>query len=203
MSATPSPAEPPPRARPQSLADLFSSFSVLALQGFGGVIAVAQRELVERKGWLTREEFVEDWAVAQVLPGPNVVNLSIIIGERYFGWRGAVFAMAGMLVFPLMVVLAVAALFATVAGEPVAQGALRGMGAVAAGLITATSIKLISGLKGNVVGPAVCTAVMVLTFVAVALLRLPLYLVVLVLGGAASIWAYRQIGRVQRAGAPT
>ncbi|MEO7939568.1 MAG: chromate transporter, partial [Burkholderiaceae bacterium] len=76
-------------ARPQSLSDLFWSLSWLALQGFGGVLAVVQRELVENKRWLTAEEFIDDWAVAQILPGPNVVNLSLMIGGRHFGLRGA------------------------------------------------------------------------------------------------------------------
>jgi len=77
------------RPRPASLRQLFWAFSALALQGFGGVLAVVQRELVERKQWLSQKEFLEDWAVAQILPGPNVVNLSLMWGGRYFGWRGA------------------------------------------------------------------------------------------------------------------
>jgi chromate transporter len=125
---------------PQSRTDLFISFSILALQGFGGVLAVVQRELVEKKQWLTRDEFLEDWAVAQILPGPNVVNLSLMIGDRYFGFSGALAALAGMLAFPLLIVLALAALMGGVADAPAVQGALRGMGAVAAGLIAATGI---------------------------------------------------------------
>ena len=54
--------------QPSSRTDLFVSFTLLALQGFGGVLAVVQRELVEKKRWMTREQFVEDWAVAQILP---------------------------------------------------------------------------------------------------------------------------------------
>nr|WP_219339132.1 chromate transporter [Tepidicella baoligensis] len=117
---------------------MFLSFSAIALQGFGGVIAIIQRELVEKKRWMTREQFVEDWAVAQILPGPNVVNLSLMIGGRHFGLSGALAALAGMLVAPLLVVLLMAIAFGTVADTPTATGALRGMGAVAAGLIIAT-----------------------------------------------------------------
>lgn len=197
--------EPDPQAaglaqhpRPLSKTDLFFSFSILALQGFGGVLAIVQRELVEKKRWLTQEEFLEDWAVAQILPGPNVVNLSLMIGDRYFGWRGAFAALAGMLAFPLVVVLAVAALFGGIADTPQVQGALRGMGAVAAGLITATGIKLIGALKNNVMGLAVCWGLAVLSFVAIALLRLPLVWVLLGVGGVACIWAYRQLGRTRR-----
>src|SRR4029078_1806747 len=102
----------PDRPQPKSLTDLFVSFTLLALQGFGGVVAIVQRELVERKQWLTQDEFLEDWAVAQVMPGPNVVNLSMMIGGRYFGLRGALAALAGMLTVPLVLVLLLAVLHA-------------------------------------------------------------------------------------------
>ena len=181
--------------QPRSRADLFWSFTWLALQGFGGVLAVVQRELVEKKRWMTREQFVEDWAVAQILPGPNVVNLSLMIGGRHFGLSGAFAALAGMLVAPLLVVLLLAVLYASVAQTPTAQGALRGMGAVAAGLITATGIKLIVALKGNAMGMLACVGLAMLTFVAIAWLRWPLIWVLFGLGGVSCTWAYRELGR--------
>ena len=90
MSSSPLAAPPPdlPRPQPASLADLFFSFTWLALQGFGGVLAVIQREMVERKRWLTREEFVEEWAVAQIMPGPNVINLRKQGTDHGFGGFG-------------------------------------------------------------------------------------------------------------------
>lgn len=185
------------RQRPQSITDLFISFSILALQGFGGVLAIVQRELVEHKKWLTQEEFLEDWAVAQILPGPNVVNLSLMIGDRYFGLRGALAALAGMLALPLVVVLILAAAFGGVADTPEAQGALRGMGAVAAGLIAATGIKLIATLKRNPMGLALCWAFAIASFIAIALLRWPLAWVLLGFGSLASGWTYRQLGRLE------
>ena len=185
---------PPQLADPASKTDLFVSFSVLALQGFGGVLAIVQRELVEKKRWLTREEFLEDWAVAQILPGPNVVNLSLMIGNRYFGMRGALAALAGMLTFPLVIVIVIAALFAGVSDVPQVQGALRGMGAVAAGLIAATGLKLIGALKSNVMGTLVCVGLAAVTFVAVAWLRVPLIWVLLGCGSVASSWAYKKLG---------
>jgi chromate transporter len=187
----------PDHPRPASPSDLFWSFTRLALQGFGGVLAIVQRELVEKKQWLTREEFVEDWAVAQILPGPNVVNLSLMIGDRYFGWRGALAALAGMLSFPLLIVLILAALFAGVSDAPAVAGALRGMSAVAAGLIAATGLKLMTALRTNVMGALACAALATLTFVAIALLRVPLAWVLLLLGALAWTWAYRQLGRIQ------
>lgn len=182
--------------QPTSKTDLFLSFTWLALQGFGGVLAVVQRELVEKKRWMTREQFIEDWAVAQIMPGPNVVNLSLMIGGRYFGLPGALAALAGMLAAPLVVVLLLAVLYGSVAETPAAQGALRGMGAVAAGLITATGIKLITALDKNAMGLLVCVGLACLTFVAIALLRWPLAWVLLGVGGGACVWAYRVLGRL-------
>lgn len=185
--------------RPASLGDLFMSFTLLALQGFGGVVAIVQREIVERKRWLTQEQFVEDWAVAQIMPGPNVVNLSMMIGGRYFGLAGALSALAGMLTVPCIIMLALAAAFSGVADTPVAQGAMRGMGAVAAGLITATGFKLMGALRHNGMGMLVCASLAVLAFVAIALLRWPLAWVLLGGGTLACAWAYRQLGRLEAA----
>jgi len=169
-------------ARPASLTALFVAFSLLALQGFGGVLAVAQRELVDRRAWLTRHEFIELYAVAQLLPGPNVVNLSLMIGDRYFGWRGALAAVSGMLLAPILVVLVLAASYQELSRYPAVAGALRGMGAVAAGLILAMALKMLVTLRGNVLGPALCSALGLTTLVAIAVLRLPLAWVVIGLG---------------------
>ena len=186
-------ARPGLRPGPRSVADLFWSCSWIALQGFGGVLAVVQRELVDRLGWLTREQFVEDWAVAQVLPGPNVINLSIMLGDRHFGVRGAVAAVTGMLLLPLLLLIGLVLGFAAVADQPTAQGALRGMGAVAAGLVAGTALKLASALGGHVLGRAGCAAIVALTFGAVALARVPLAWALLAVGGPACLWAWRRL----------
>ncbi len=181
--------------QPRSLSDLFWSFSVLALQGFGGVLAVVQRELVEKKRWMTLDEFADDWAVAQVLPGPNVVNLSLMIGGRYFGWRGALVSLAGILLFPTFIVLILAVLFAGIADQASARGALRGLAAVSAGLIAATGLKLVPAMKKNAMGRLGCALVGATTFVAIAYLRLPLAWVLSGLGLPAAVWAWYRLGR--------
>ena len=73
-----------PLKQPQSKTEMFIVFTLLALQGVGGVLAVAQRELVERRRWMTKAQFVEEWSVAQVMPGPNIVNLSLMLGGQVF-----------------------------------------------------------------------------------------------------------------------
>ena len=188
-----SPLPAPERSQPTSLTDLFVSFTLLALQGFGGVLAIVQRELVEKKRWMTREEFIEDWAVAQIMPGPNVVNLSMMIGARSFGLKGAMVALAGMLTVPLILVLLLALVHARFADHPGVAGALRGMGAVAAGLIIATGLKLFSALRNNTLGLRLCEIFGALCFVAIALLRWPLLYVLLGLGGVACVLAYQRL----------
>ena len=199
MHPAPSPAAagidsaPPSRPGPSSPRDLFFSFTWLALQGFGGVLAIVQREMVEKKRWLTPDEFLEDWAVAQVLPGPNVINLAVMIGDRHFGLRGAAAALAGMLTVPLFVILALAVVYAQFAGNPQVAGALRGMGAVAGGLIAATGIKLIPQLRKHPLGFGLAMTFTTAVFAAIAFARLPLGWVLLVFGGAALALTWRKI----------
>ena len=172
---------------------LFWAFTRLALQGFGGVLAIAQIELVERLRWLRRDEFVELLAIAQELPGPNIVTLSLMIGDRYFGLRGAFAALAGMLLAPSVLVIALAALYSGLAAHPVAVSALRGMGAVSAGLILSTGVKLLPSLSKNPMGRLAAAVLAVLTFVAIAGLRLPLPWLVLGLGGMGMTLAWRRL----------
>lgn len=181
--------------QPKSASDLFLSFTWLALQGFGGVLGVVQRELVEKKRWMTNEEFLEEWAVAQIMPGPNVLNLAVMLGDRHFGLRGALAASLGLLALPLLVVLALALAYAQYAQHPAVGGALRGMGAVAAGLICATGLRLLRAVRGHVIGVALCGVLGVLTFVPIALLHWPLIYVLLPIGGVACLQTYRKLAR--------
>jgi chromate transporter len=182
----------PPGAAPgpASARELFLACQRLALQGFGGVLPVAQHELVERRGWLTRADFVDLLAVAQVLPGPNIVNLVMIYGDRCFGWRGAFAAAAGVLAAPLVVVLVAAVAFAQATQWPAVAGALRGMGAVAAGLIVATALRLAGGLAAQPLGPWRCALLGAAAFIGVGVLRWPLVAVLGLLGPVACAWAW-------------
>jgi chromate transporter len=184
------PTDADPLRVPRSPGELFSVFTRMSLQGFGGVLPVAQHALVERERWMTREQFVETLSVGQVLPGPNVVNVALMVGDRFFGWRGALAALAGMLGVPLVIVLALAILYAGFADVPAVAGALRGMGAVSAGLVVATALKLWPTLRRNPMGPAACALWALATLGTSALLRWPMAWVVLGLGGASVGWAW-------------
>jgi chromate transporter len=185
--------ETPSLARPSSERELFVAFTLLALQGFGGVLAVAQRVLCEQKRWLTKEQFVEILAFGQVLPGPNVCNVALMVGDRFFGWRGAFAALAGMMTVPLVIVLAITMAYSHYASNPIVAGALKGMGAVAAGLIVGTALKLMSALRTNPMGIAACAVLMAPAFVSVAILRWPLVWVLLGLGTVACLLAWRRL----------
>ena len=182
-----------PLQRPAGLGALFLAFNRLALQGFGGVLPVAHRELVERLRWLSPQQFVELLTLGQVLPGPNIINMAIVIGDRFFGWRGALAACGGLLGVPLFIVLGLAIAYQQQAAHPAVAGALRGMGAVAAGLIIATAVKLARTLRGNPLGLPASAAIGLGTFALVGGLRWPMVWVVLGLSGLGMALAWRQL----------
>jgi chromate transporter len=186
--------ELPVLERPHSLWHLYVAFTVLALQGFGGVIAVAQRELCERRRWLTAQDFVQMLASAQVLPGANVCNLSLMIGDRFFGWRGALVALAGMISVPMVLMLSLAWLLGEAAAvqqaQSVIKGALGGIAAVAAGQIVGTVLKLAAPIKDHVLGWPACAALAAVAFAMMAWLHWPLVWVLLGLGALTCVGTY-------------
>ncbi len=177
--------------RPQSVLDVFIAFTSLALHGFGGVLPWAHRTLVEQRRWLSREEFTELLAFAQLLPGPNICNLGIIVGHRYFGWRGALAGLLGLILVPAILVVLMGLVYSQLVAFPAVQRALSAMSAVAAGLIMATALKLAFGQRKRwrwlVFG--------VLSFVAIGLFRVPLAQTLLVLGPIAVGLAWWREGR--------
>lgn len=121
---------------------IFLVFSAISMQGFGGVMPSAYRGLVERQCWLTAEEFAQYLAMAQILPGPSICNVSIMVGHRFAGWRGGLAAIAGMVAAPFLVVVGLAAIYQQYGNLPLFRQAVSGMSAVAAGLILATGLKM-------------------------------------------------------------
>ena len=156
-------------------------------------MVVVHRELVEKKRWLTDEQFVEDWSVAQLLPGANIINLALIIGYRYFKLRGALTALAGIMLAPLVVVVLLALLHARYADNPGVIGALRGMGAVAAGLIGATGLRLLRSLKTHPLPRWLCAALGLGCFMMIAIMRWPLGYALFGLGLLSCTLTYRKL----------
>lgn len=186
-------ADFPPLARPESPGVLFTAFTAMAMKGFGGVLPVAQRTMVDDKRWMSREQFLELLSISQVLPGPNIINMALIFGDRCHGWRGAAAALAGLLCAPLVLVLTLAALAQSLRGQPLVTDALRGMGVVSAGLVLSTAVGLAGSLRTSPLGLPACMVLALATALAVGLLRWPLAGVVLGLGAAAMALAWRRV----------
>jgi len=176
---------------PRSLAELFWVFSKMALQGFGGVLPVAERVLVHERRWMTAKDFVESLAIAQALPGPNIINMSLMVGDRFRGAKGAAAAIAGMLCFPVMIVLSLTSVYQMYADQAMVRSMLLGMGAVAVGLIAGMALRLARTQGHYRVGWVIGAA----TFVAMAIGHLPLAAVLLMCGLPSLAWRYRQLKR--------
>ena len=152
------------------LSELFFGFLKVGVAGFGGVLPFARRMLVEERRWLTEAEFLDVLSLSQFLPGPNIVNVSVIIGRRFHGVAGSIAATTGLMLLPLVIVLLLATVYAQFAQIDAIRNALGGMSASASGLILATALKLARPIRASRWQMAVAAVV----FAAIALLRVPL-----------------------------
>jgi chromate transporter len=166
----------PPKDPPSVLA-LFLAFAKMSLAGFGGVLAFARRGLVEEHRWMTAEEFNETYALCHFLPGPNIVNLSMVFGSRFRGIPGGIAAFCGLVGPPMVVVMILAALYARFGELDALRRILAGVTCAAVGLLIANIFKMMMPLvrKRDIASFLVMLAV----FVAIGLLRLPLQAVLL------------------------
>lgn len=177
---------PPHRIGPLAL---FAAFTEIAVSGFGGTLPWSYRTLVETRRWLTDREFMEMLALGQLLPGPNICNVGIMVGWRFARYAGAAAALAGLVVMPFLFMVGLGFLYVRYGETQIAQRALNGMSAVAAGLVLATGVKMLSSLPRRWL-PALFG---VAAFAGVGLLRLPLLGVLIVLAPAAVALAWRSL----------
>jgi chromate transporter len=174
------------KSRPD-LRALFLGFSSVGLSGFGGVLPFARRMLVEERQWMSAEEFNAQLGLCQFLPGPNVINLAVVVGKRYQGLRGALVAPLGLLAGPLLIVLVLAMLYDRYGSLPLAQGMLRGIAAVGCGLLLTMAWRMGMALKDK----PIFMPFTALTVTAIAFLRWPMPLVMiagLILSGGVAYW---------------
>jgi len=167
--------------------DLFYAFAHLTLHSFGGALFWSRRMLIEKKRWLSEQEFVEMLALAQLMPGANGVNLAVMVGYRFAGWKGAVAAMSGFLGAPILIIIGIGVAYQHFGAVPLVKQALVGMSSVAVGLLLATAAKLAKVLQWRW-RPWVFV---VLAFAAVGIMRWPLLLVVGALAPFAIAAAWR------------
>ena len=175
-AAIAAPAIPTPT--PPGLIALFVAFAKMSLAGFGGVLVWARRGIVDQHRWMTAEEFNETYALCHFLPGPNVVNLSVVFGSRFRGIPGGIAAFAGLVGPPVVIVIILAALYAHFGEIDALRRILAGVSCAAVGLLIATALRMMTPLikRRDLVGLAVLVAV----FIAIGLVRLPLPAVLLV-----------------------
>lgn len=161
-----------------SLSELFIAYALISLYGFGGVLAWSRRMMVEERRWLTPEQFNEAYALCSFLPGPNIVNFSVIFGSRVRGPLGGVTALVGLLGPPMLLIIVIGALYAHYGDLPALRRALIGVTAAAAGLIMSTVAKMALPLFRNraVGGPVIALA----TFGAIGIAQWPLPIVLVV-----------------------
>ncbi len=156
---------------------LFMGFLSVGIVGFGGVLPFARRMIVERRRWLTVAEFTDVIALCQFLPGPNVINLSVVLGSRFRGLSGAVAAFTGLMAAPMTVIVLLGLVYERFASLPSVRHMFTGLAAAASGLVLATALKIAAPLRRDL--PAV--AIVAVTFVVVALLQVKLLWAMLVL----------------------
>ncbi len=143
------------RSNPPGLIALFTAFAKISLAGFGGVLVFARRALVDERRWLTADEFNETYALCHFLPGPNIVNLSMVFGARFRGIAGGIAAFAGLLGPPMVLVTILAALYAHFGDVDALRRILAGVSCAAAGLLIAAVVRMAMPLirKHDAIGP--------------------------------------------------
>jgi chromate transporter len=152
-----------------SCVQLFDAFLRLGLIGFGGVLPLARRMVVEQRRWMTSDEFTDLLGLCQFLPGGNILNVAAALGYRFHGAGGALAALGGLLVAPVAIALALGSIYARYNGDPRVAHLFAGLAAAAAGLVVALAVKIALPLRRRPLGIVMAA----LAFLAIAVLRLP------------------------------
>lgn len=177
-----------PEGKPApSTPEIFLTFLGIGMMGFGGVLAIARRALVDQRRWLTASEFTDLLGLCSILPGGNIMNLSVALGWRYRGWRGATAAIVGLMAVPCVIVVAFGAIYDRYAHDPQVNHVFMGLAAAGAGMLVALSAKIATPLRQK---PA-AAMIAVICLIAVAVFRTPLLPTMLVLAPLGVLVAWR------------
>jgi chromate transporter len=175
--------------RNPSVLDLFTGFFIVGVCGFGGVLPWARRMIIEQRKWLTPAEFTEMLGLCQFLPGGNIMNVTIVLGSRFHGVAGAIAAFVGLMTAPVAIVIGLGAVYDHYAYLPPVRRAFVALSAAAAAYLLATAWKIASPLRGRPLAIAIAVA----TFVAIAILRVPLAaaMPLLAVGSTFLLWRFQ------------
>jgi chromate transporter len=132
---------------------------------------------VEDRRWLSPQEFADLLGLCQFLPGGNVINMSVAVGMKFRGWRGALAAILGLTAVPTAFVVVLGTIYERYSADPHVQHVFAGLAAAAAGLLIAMAIKMLRPLLKQ---PA-ALLIVALFLASIAVLRLPLLTTMLVL----------------------
>jgi chromate transporter len=152
------------------VAELFTGFFILGLTGFGGVLPLSRRMMVEKRGWLSSAEFTDLLGLCQFLPGGNIINMSVAVGLKFRGIAGAFASILGLIAAPTAVVIALGVVYDRFENEPTVRHVFGGLAAAAAGLLISMAIKIAWPLRRDAAGLLIGA----LCVLAIAVLRLPL-----------------------------
>lgn len=178
-----------------SLFTLFRSFFKIGLFTFGGgyaMIPLIEAEIIDRRKWLVRDEFLELLTLAQSAPGPIAINTSVFIGYKVRGIRGAVASALGAVMPSFLIILIIAIFFAEVRHNVVVDAAFKGMRPAVVALIVVPTLSLARGMHPALIGVVILSALAVWWFG-----FSPIYLIIA--GAAAGIlWTTRIRKEVRR-----
>lgn len=158
---------------------LFLGFLKLGLMGFGGVLPLAHRMIVEENCWLTTAQFTDLLGVCQILPGGNIINMSVAIGMEFQGVKGAFSAILGLICAPTIIVLLIYQIYSQFQSLPAVQHAIQGLAAAAAGLLFSTGFKMLKPIAKSYL----TISSIVLTFILMIVVKIPLLFTLIILMG--------------------
>lgn len=173
---------------PPGLAELFLGFLSVAVIAFGGVLPIARRAVVERYRWITPDEFTELVGLSQFLPGPNIINLSIVIGGRFHGPAGAIAAFLGLTLVPAVGVVIAGMVFNHYADVTQVSDMLAGLAAAAAGLVIGMTGRMAEPLWRHPSFHGIGITIAAFTAIAIFGLWLPMVMLVLAPVSVALAW---------------
>ena len=189
--ASPSGAPASTGFTPPTLRQLFVGMLQVALSAFGGGLSAwSQRIVVEERRWMSNEEFLTGLTVARLFPGPNQINMAVYVGAFFHGLRGALVALAGMLLVPFTLLMALGLVYFSLHALPAIDRVLAGVVAAAAGMALSMGFKILGQYRGDPIALLLAAG----TLVAMEGFRVRLVPLVLVAGPLAMAWYWPRGG---------
>ncbi len=177
--------------RPLGKLELFMGFAEMGLCGFGGVATIARHVIVDKRRWMSEHDYATLLGMGQILPGGNIINMTVMLGDRFQGPLGSIVALSGLMIMPLVILLSLTLVYDSYSSNPDVRAATIGAGAAAAGLVIGVGLKMGRALRLH----PVHLGFAVVTFIAMGVMRLPFIATVIVLAPlciAATFWMRRK-----------